>query len=200
MLNDTQETTDTSETTVPEETAVETSTTEGDTKAKAEETPEAKYARLKRQLEQHEKKHKLGSHAEKQPEGDSNQASDPNELDYGQLAFLASQGVDVNSEKQLELVRKSMKETGKDLKGLLSSKYFQAELKELKDEAAATDAIPQKGGRAGGAARNSVEYWVAKGELPPNTPENQQLRRDVVNAKTKAAQSGSQFSSTPVVQ
>lgn len=197
MLNDTQETTDTSETTVPEETAAETSTTEGETKAKTEETPEARHARLKRQLDQHEKKHKLGSYAEKQPEGDGKQASKQGDFDYGELAYLTAKGIE--ADEDIALVRQVMSETGKALKDVLGSKYFQAELKQLREDRAAKDAIPAKNGRTGGAARDTVDYWIAKGELPPDTPENKQLRRDVVNAKAKAQTSGTKFSSNAII-
>lgn len=124
--------------------------------------------------------------------------SKPSELGYGELAYLTAKGIEGDAE--IALVQTIMADTGKSLKDVVGSKYFQAELKEMKEEAAAKDAIPNKGGRSGGAARDSVDYWLKKGELPPNTPENQKLRQDVVNAKTKAAQSGSQFTNTPVVQ
>jgi len=49
--------------------------------------------------------------------------------------------------------------------------------------------------RSGQSSKDSVDYWLAKGELPPNTPENTKLRRDVVNAKYVQETSGSKFGS-----
>lgn len=175
-----------------EESAVEDKTDgESETKSydKPKETPEARIARLKRQLSREEKK--LGKESEKpEPKSTSTKSG---ELDYGQKAFLVANGV--KGKEEVSLVQEFMENTGKSLDDVLESKYFQSELKELRGSKASQDAIPKGSKRAGSSSKDSVDYWLAKGELPENTPENQDLRRQVVNAKYKRETSGNKFSS-----
>ena len=103
-----------------------------------------------------------------------------NDLDYGQKAFLVANGV--KEADEMKLVKGVMQETGKTLEDVLSSKYFQAELKEMRDLKASSNAIPN-GKRSGTASQDSVDYWLAKGELPP--AHDVELRRKVVNARIK---------------
>lgn len=103
-----------------------------------------------------------------------------NDLDYGQKAFLVANGV--KEADEMKLVKGVMQETGKTLEDVLSSKYFQAELKEMRDLKASSNAIPN-GKRSGTASQDSVDYWLAKGELPPAS--DIELRRKVVNARIK---------------
>ena len=103
-----------------------------------------------------------------------------NDLDYGQKAFLVANGV--KEADEMKLVKGVMQETGKTLEDVLSSKYFQAELKEMRELKASSNAIPN-GKRSGTASQDSVDYWLAKGELPP--AHEVELRRKVVNARIK---------------
>jgi hypothetical protein len=98
---------------------------------------------------------------------------------------------------EVKLVEDYMKETGKDLETVLGSKYFQAELKEMRELAASDAAIPAGNKRAGNASASSVEYWLNIGKLPP--VEQVDLRRQVVNAKIKAEKGKSHFSGESVV-
>lgn len=155
------------------------------------ETPEAKRARLTRELDQHNKKHPPTDEPKPKP-GDKK-----GEFDYGQKAFLVASGIKAGPE--MELVQQYVKDSGKPIESVLTNKAFMADLKDIRDGEAAGDAIPDKSDRSGNQSKTSVEYWVAKGELPPNTPENQELRRKVVAAKTAKAKGGSPFSKTPVI-
>ena len=104
------------------------------------------------------------------------------ELDYGQKAFLASNGV--KGADEIKLVTDYIENTGKSLEDVLESKHFLAEVKDLRDAKAVNDALGgDTGKRGGGATRDKVEYWIAKGELPPK--DQPQLRKDYVNAKLK---------------
>ena len=91
-----------------------------------------------------------------------------------------------------------MKETGKTLEEVLASKYFRAELKELREQKASADAIPDSSKRSGQSPKDSVDYWLAKGEMPP--ADQPQLRREYVNAKLKQETSGSKFTSRSVIK
>lgn len=146
------------------------------------ETPEAKLARLTRMKAQLEKK--LGISTEKQTK-----TSKKGSLDYSQKAFLIANGIKGNDE--FGLVTEVMKSTGKSLDDIIESKYFKAELNELRELNKSADANPSSGNRSSNSARNTVEYWIAKGELPPAS--EVELRRKVVNARMQKAKSVGQF-------
>ncbi len=99
----------------------------------------------------------------------------------------------------MTFVQGIMKDTGKDLDSVMASPFVKAELARLGEERTTKAAAPAAGseGRQGAPARDSVEYWLAKGELPP--ADQVELRRKVVNAKIAKGSTGSVFSSTPVV-
>lgn len=166
--------------TVDEDTAPET-------KERAPETPEAKVARLKRQLAREERK--LNTSPEPKQETKSG------DLDYGQKAYLVANGIKGTDE--INLVKQIMKDTGKDLDSIIESRYFQAELKEMRDDKATKEAVPTNTKRSGNSARSSVEYWLAKGELPPE--DQPELRRQVVNAEIKAQSTANNFTKNSVV-
>lgn len=162
---------------------------------KPAETPEAKKIRLERMQEQHRAKHpELYQDNEGDKKGKKGKKSE--ELGYGEKAFLVANGI--KGTEETALVKKIMDSTGNSMETVLESKYFQAELKELRDAKAAADATPGKSGRQGNSASNTVEYWMAKGELPPNTPENRELRQKVVNARLAAERAKSEFTDNPV--
>lgn len=100
----------------------------------------------------------------------------------------------ITAPDEVKLVESYMEETGKDIEAVLGSKFFQAELKEMRDLAATEDATPSGEKRSGVLTRDTVEYWIAAGKLP----EDPALRIKVVNAKIAKEKSGSQFSSNPL--
>lgn len=183
------ETTATVEETVKE---TEETTTEEET-VKTEETPEAKHSRLKRQLSQHEKKHDL-TKEEKEVKKPKESKTKSTDLDYGQKAFLIASGV--KGSEETALVQEIMESTGKSLEQVIDNKHFQAELKEMREEASVKEATPSGSKRSSSSAKDSVAYWIKKGELPP--ADQTQLRRDVVNARIKTETEGTQFSENPL--
>lgn len=155
------------------------------------ETPEAKRARLKRQLEQLEKKH---PELADKPKKSDKKSSKSDELDYGQKAFLIANGI--KGADEMELVQEVMKSTGKSLDEVIGSRFFQAELKEMQEDKATAAATPPGSKRGNNSASNTVEYWIAKGGLPPK--DQRELRQKVVNARIKSESGKSQFTDTPV--
>lgn len=155
---------------------------EEETIEQQKESPEARLARLTRMKAQLEKK--LGISTEKQTK-----PSKKGVLDYSQKAFLIASGIKGNDE--FGLVQEVMKSTGKSLEDVIESKYFKAELNEIRELNKTSDANPSSGNRSGNAARNTVEYWITKGELPPAS--DVELRRKVVNARMTKAKSAGQF-------
>lgn len=122
------------------------------------------------------------------------QPQNKKDFDYSEKAYLKSMGIEKD---EYPFVLKEIQNTGKSLDELLDSKYFQSELKEKREEKASQDAVPLGTKRSSGSARDSVEYWIAKGELPP--ADQPELRRKVVNAKIKAEETKSKFTDRPVV-
>lgn len=109
--------------------------------------------------------------------------------DLGEKAFLIANGLKEAGEQAL--AKKIMKETGKDAESVLETTYFQTELKHYREQKAAEDATPSGGKRSNNSSVDTVEYWIAKGELPPAS--EVELRRKVVNARMKKEESKSVF-------
>jgi hypothetical protein len=173
--------------------AVDTPTDSPTDTPKTEETPEAKFSRLTRQREQLMKKH--GFEDSTEPTTKTNDKKS-DELGYGELAYLRS--FEITDQAEIDLAQQVMQDTGKSLKDVLNNKYFQADLKEMREAAQADAAIPDSKHGKEGSAKDGVDYWIQKGELPPA---NQvQLRRDVVNARMKKETDGSKFSQDAVIR
>lgn len=116
-------------------------------------------------------------------------------LDRIDRAVLSVKGI--TKVEEIELVEKRKAETGRSLEDLLSASWFESELKELRESAISTDALPKGSQRTNQSAKDSVEYWIQKGEMPPK--DQTELRRKVVNAKMKKQKDGNIFSDNPVV-
>lgn len=88
--------------------------------------------------------------------------------DSGKYESLLLEVKGIKSDSERELVNKLKKETNLPVESLLSSRYFQIELETLRTEEAnalATSGV--KGDQAGGGnAKQSAQYWIAKGEYP----------------------------------
>ena len=99
----------------------------------------------------------------------------------------------------MALLEKALEETGKDQKSVLESTWFMAELKAAQDKRSVEGATP-KGGRSGGETPSTKkEFWIAAGKLPPETPENRELRIEVVNARMKIEGNRNKFAEKAVI-
>lgn len=160
------------------------------TQKRKPETPEARKTRLDRQTEQHRKKHpelyKAKDETKEPKAGDEKETK----LDYGQLAFLSAN--DIKADDEQALAQQIAAETGKELKDVIKGAYFKSELKALREENAAKDALPDSK-RSKASSPQTVEYWVEKGGLPPATADNRKLREDIVNARIKKGKAANQF-------
>ena len=116
-------------------------------------------------------------------------------LDRVDRAVLSVKGI--TEPEEIELVERRKAETGRGLEELLATTWFKQELAEFREKATSFEAIPAGSKRSNQAARDSVDYWIAKDELPPKG--QVQLRRDVVNAKMRKAKQGSVFAAQDVV-
>jgi len=130
----------------------------------------------------------------KEPEPVKEVSKAKEEFDYAEKAYLKASGVQNN---EFPMVLEAISTTGKTLEQVLDSKYFQAELKETRELEATKNAIPDGTKRSSASAKDSVEYWIAKGELPP--ADQRELRTKVVNARISSEKDKSTFSDNPVV-
>ena len=99
-----------------------------------------------------------------------------NGLDYGEKAYLTSNGI--KGSKEFEFVQSELKSSGQGLDDLLENDYFQSRLEKFRALNKTSDAIP-KGNRSGAVATDSVEYWAGK----PIEDVPAEMRTKVVNHK-----------------
>ena len=142
----------------------------------------AKYDELHGRLKRTETKLK------KTTEQKNTKPSNSDGLDFGQRAYLTTKGV---SETEMDFVFEESKKAGQPINVLLQNEYFLAKLDKMRNEVRTEEATPSSATRTGQANSNDVEYWLAKGEMPP---ENQvELRRAYVNAKYERDQNKGKF-------
>ena len=156
---------------------------------KPKETPQEKKARLERQLKRVNKE--LGI----EPEKKEVKAEKKEGLDRIDRTVLRMEKI--TEPEEIELVEAIMKESGKDVEGVIASKYFQSELKEMREARTTEEATPKGSKRSNQSPKDDVAYWIAKGELPP--ADQVELRRKVVNTKMKVEKDKSQFSDISVI-
>jgi hypothetical protein len=139
-------------------------------------------------------KTKVEKSKEEKPEAkpEEPKPQDKTELDLVEKTFLLASGI---KKDQFKLVFDEAKSSGKSIEELLDSPYF----KEKLEMDVSKNALPSDSKRSGVGSQNDEEYWIKKGEFPPNTPENQELRRKVANTLAKQAENKSKFSSNPIV-
>lgn len=111
-------------------------------------------------------------------------------LQSGDYAYLAVKGIE--DDESLAVVEEAMKMMpGKSVREVLNSRYVQVELEGIKQQKENEGASPKPGNRAGNSAKNSVDYWIDKGELPP--ADQVELRRKVVNERYRRSKAGNKF-------
>lgn len=112
------------------------------------------------------------------------------ELGYDQKAYLVALGYKDSDE--MSIIQEAINATGKSLEEVIANKFVLSEINDLREKKSTEDALP-KGGSARGSnpSRTSVDYWLAKGELPP--PDQVDLRRKVVNARMAKESNASKF-------
>lgn len=117
----------------------------------------------------------------KTAEPEEKESKKSNSLDYGQKAYLKASGI--SGKEEMELVQHWVESTGKELDDILESKHFKNELSDLRDDKEVKAAMPDGTKRSGNQGRDTVDYWIAKGEMPP--ADSPKLRQEYVNAKMK---------------
>lgn len=169
--------------TVEEGESTQEGTQENTPESEPKESPEDKLARLERQARQLRKK--LGQDVEPKPK-----KTKSDDLDYGAKAYLVANGI---KGEEIGLVQDIMRETGRSLDDVLESRHFKGMLQEMRDSRATADAIPKGTKRSSTSSVNEVEYWIAKGELPADTPANRELRTKIVQEEIRREKNKSIF-------
>lgn len=106
-----------------------------------------------------------------------------NELDYGQLALLRTEGI--KGSEELALFKEIMRETGKGVLDILDSQYFKSRLSELREVKATADAMPKAKNRTGYTGVTEVDLAVAKFKETGELPKDFTTRNKVVDIITK---------------
>ena len=114
-------------------------------------------------------------------------------LENSETALLIAHGLKTKEER--DLFQKAKKSTGAEIDEVLADDFFQNKLKGLREENASDDAVPTGSKSSSSSPKGSVDYWIAKGELPPEdgTQETYDLRKAVVKEKIKQGESAHQF-------
>jgi hypothetical protein len=121
--------------------------------------------------------------------------SNQDDFDYGEMAYMEMKGI--KTDEEMDFVKKMMAKTGESLKSTVNDDYVINRLKSIREEVSVKNATPTNTKRTQTSGKDSVEYWLNKGELPPT--DKVQLRRDVLNAKIEREKQRSKFSDNPVV-
>ena len=145
------------------------------TKSKPKLTPEQKRGILQRQLTKLNKE--LGI-VEKEAEPKVEKKEVKKGFDYAEKAYLKASGI---SGDEFALVEEYVENTGKSIDDILELKVFQAELKEKREASEVKEALPSGARRSSSSTKTNVDYWISKGELPPE--DQVELRRKVVNER-----------------
>lgn len=82
------------------------------------------------------------------------------QTDYGLLAYLNTN--EIKHEEDIALFNKVRSETGKKPEEILSSRYFQADLKEQRDTRESKEAQPSRNNRGTGSSIDEASNWANK--------------------------------------
>src|SRR3990167_7484227 len=104
--------------------------------------------------------------------------SQPDEVNYGKLAFLNTKGV--NDSDDIKIVQDEADRLKLPLSDVLSMEHIKAKLTANREQREAQAGLPRGQGRSGGVGRNDVEYYIAN---PDKRPDDQETAEKVLEAK-----------------
>jgi hypothetical protein len=140
---------------------------------------------------------KLGVDESKGDTAKEAQSDKPNELDYGQLALLRTEGIKGSAENAL--FKEVMTETGKGVLEVLDSNYFKSRLADLREAQASSDAIPKGKNRSGQTGITDTDLAVAKYKESGNLPDDFKTRSAVIKQIAAAEQMEGVFTGPSVI-
>lgn len=124
----------------------------------------------------------------------SPEAKQSDELDYGKLAYLKSEGVDHPDDRKIVL--EEAKRLNLPIERILQEKHIQSQLKDAKDQREAEAGMPEGSAGKSGGNKGSVDYWVNRKDKDGNyvTPTDTKLANEVIDARMKSEQEKTMFS------
>jgi hypothetical protein len=125
------------------------------------------------------------------------QTDKPNDLDYGQLALLRTEGIKGSGE--LALFKEIMAETGKGVLDVMDSGYFKSRLAEFRESQESAAAVPKGKGRSGQTGVTDVDMAVAKYKESGTLPDDFRTRSAVVKHIAKEEHDNGVFSGPSVI-
>ena len=153
---------------------------------------QTKLAKLKEAAEEQKK----AEEAEKAKPSEPKPKSKKEGFDYAEKAYLKVSKI---TPDEYPLVQDWLENSNcKDIEEVMENSRFQNELIALREQKASVDAVPKGTKRSAQSSRDKVDYWLAKGEMPPADQIN--LRREYVNAKLKRETDKSKFTDQPIVE
>lgn len=121
----------------------------------------------------------------------------PNELDYGQLALLRTEGIKGSGE--IALFKEIMSETGKGVLDVLDSNYFKSRLTDFRDAQETANAIPKGKNRSGQTGVTDVDLAVAKFKESGTLPDDFKTRVAVINKVAESERNMGVFTGPSVI-
>lgn len=129
--------------------------------------------------------------------GNPNEPSKPNELDYGQLALLRTEGI--KGAGEIALFKEIMAETGKGVLDVMDSNYFKSRLTDFRETQASADAVPKGKNRSGQTGITDTDLAVAKFKESGVLPDDFKTRSAVVRKIAEAEKMEGVFSGPSVI-
>lgn len=120
-----------------------------------------------------------------------------NELDYGQLALLRTEGIKGSGE--IALFKEIMTETGKSVLDVLDSGYFKTRLSEFREAQEVANAIPKGKNRSSQQATTDLDTAMAKFKETGELPDDFKTRSQVVNKMVEQEKSKNMFTGPSVI-
>lgn len=111
--------------------------------------------------------------------------------DFGLLEKTYLRAAGITTEDEVELAQTTSKKWNMPIDKLVDDGDFQAKLNTLRTSKANQTATSNARGQQGTSqAKNTPEYWIAKGELPENTPANRELLAKIARIHMKKEKEG----------
>lgn len=123
-------------------------------------------------------------------------AEKPDDKLLEKLDRLTLKASSISEQDEIDMALRWKERTGLDLDEILSDDIFQAKLKDLRDKKSIEQATASAGKGGGGTnqAKNTPEYWIAKG-VPPTAEQvpDRKARATIARAMMSASKSSKTF-------
>lgn len=119
------------------------------------------------------------------------QKTEPDNVLLQKLEKMALRQAGITHQEDIELAQKTAKKWGVDIDEVIADEDFQAKLKRQQDGRTNVEATTGiKGGAGTSGAKNTPEYWMAKGQPPtPADVPDGKTRRSIIRKMLQAADS-----------